>query len=146
MKDERIQAAVACFKEGFSCSQAVLSAFSESFGLVRRMALKISQPFGGGVAHRGEMCGAVSGALMVIGLKLGRTTAEDIPAKERTYEMVSRFIQEFENRRGSIICKELLGYDLGSSEEYKKVEQEGLFETLCPQFVESAADILSDLT
>lgn len=142
MKKERSQTAIERFEEGFSCSQAVLSAFSDAFGLDTHLALKISQPFGGGIAHRGEMCGAVSGALMVIGLKYGRTQAEDTPARERTYESVTHFIKEFENLHGSIICKDLLGYDLGSEEEYKKAENEGLFETLCPKFVKNAADIL----
>ena len=57
------------FEEGFSCSQAVLSAFSDLFDLELNLALKISQPFGGGIAHRGDICGAVSGAFMSIGLK-----------------------------------------------------------------------------
>jgi C_GCAxxG_C_C family probable redox protein len=145
MKKDRSQTAVERFKQGFSCSQAVLSAFSDEFGLDLNLALKISQPFGGGIAHRGEICGAVSGALMVIGLKLGRTQAKDIPARDRTYESVTHFIQKFENLHSSIICKELLGYDLGSEEEYKKAEKEGLFENLCPKFVQNAADILTDL-
>jgi C_GCAxxG_C_C family probable redox protein len=145
MKKDRSKTAVERFKQGFSCSQAVLSAFSDAFDLDLNLALKISQPFGGGIAHRGEICGAVSGALMVIGLKLGRTQAEDIPARDRTYESVTHFIQKFENLHGSIICKELLGYDLGSEEEYIKAEKEGVFETLCPKFVQNAADILTDL-
>ncbi len=145
MKKDRVQIAVDTFKQGFSCSQAVLSAFSDAFNLDRNLALKISQPFGGGIAHRGEICGAVSGALLVIGLKWGRTHPEDTPARERTYESVTRFIQKFENIHGSIICKELLGYDLGSEEEYKKAETEGLFETLCPKFVQHAADILTEM-
>ena len=145
MKEERIQFAVERFQQGFSCSQAVLSAFSDAFGLDLNLALKISQPFGGGIAHRGEMCGAVSGALMVIGLKLGRIQAEDTPARERTYASVTHFIQEFENLHGSIVCKDLLGYDLSSEEEYQKADREGLFETLCPKFVRNAADILTNM-
>lgn len=145
MKKERIQKAVDRLKQGFSCSQAVLSAFSDTYGLDQNLALKISQPFGGGIARRGEICGAVYGALMVIGLKFGRTQAEDTPARDKTYESVRHFIQIFENIHGSIICKELLGYDLGSEEEYKKAEAEGLFETLCPKLVQDAADILAGL-
>ncbi len=145
MIKDRSQIAVSRFKEGFSCSQAVLSAFSDLFDLDTNSALKISQPFGGGIAHRGEMCGAVSGALMVIGLKFGRTKAEDIPARERTYEAVTAFIKRFETRQGSIICKELLGHDLRSDDGQKMAEEEGLFETLCPKFVRCATDILKDL-
>lgn len=145
MKTDRSQAAVTRFKQGFSCSQAVLSAFSDIFDLDVDLALKISQPFGGGIAHRGEICGAVSGAFMAIGLKFGRTRAEDTPARDRTYEAVTQFIQKFENLHGSIICKELLGYDLSTEEGERKAEEEELFETICPKFVQHAADILIEL-
>jgi C_GCAxxG_C_C family probable redox protein len=145
MKKERIQNAVETFNQGFSCSQAILSAFSDAYDLDQNLALKIAQPFGGGIAHRGEICGAVSGALMVIGLELGRTKADDTEARDRTYESVRQFIQKFENIHGSIVCKKLLGYDIGSEEEHKKAEKEGLFETLCPKLVQDAAEILGDL-
>ncbi|MBN2225228.1 MAG: C_GCAxxG_C_C family protein [Deltaproteobacteria bacterium] len=69
----RTNTAVAAFSEGFSCSQAVLSAFSEEPGLDRATALKISTAFGGGMASLGLTCEAVMGALMVIGLKNGGT-------------------------------------------------------------------------
>lgn len=145
MKTERTQEAVSLFKEGFSCSQAVLAAFSDTFGLERNLAFKVSQPFGGGISHRGEMCGAVSGGLMVIGLKFGRTRAEDTRSRERTYDAVTRFIQKFENLHGTILCRELLGYDIGSKEEFSKAEKQGLFENLCPKLVRYAAEILEDV-
>ncbi len=145
MKMTRSQIAVSRFKEGFKCSQAVLSAFSDIFGLDLNLSLKISQPFGGGIARRGEMCGAVSGALLVIGLKYGRAEAENTPAREKTYETVTAFVQRFESLQGTINCKKLLGYDLSTEEEYKKAEEEGLFETLCPNFVQNAVAILMDL-
>ena len=145
MKAERSHEAVSLFKQGFSCSQAVLAAFSDTFGLERNLALKVSQPFGGGISHRGEMCGAVSGGLMVLGLKFGRTKAEDIPSRDRTYDAVTRFIQKFENLHGTILCKELLGYDIGSKEEFSKAEKQGLFEDFCPKLVRHAAEILEDM-
>jgi len=145
MKKERSQIAVSRFQEGFSCSQAVLSAFSAKFDLELNLALKISQPFGGGIAHRGDVCGAVSGALMAIGLKYGRTRADDIPARERTYEAVTAFIEKFGTVFGSTICKELLGHDLSTEEGHKKAEEEGLFETLCPKFVQRAAELVEEL-
>ncbi len=142
---DRVQLARSSFEEGFSCSQAVLSAFSDRFGLDKRTSLRISQPFGGGIAHRGETCGAVSGAFMVIGLRFGRTEAEDIQARERTYQAVREFIQRFEKSQGSIICRELLGVDLSSEEGLKLAEEERLFETLCPKFVQNAVEILQKL-
>jgi C_GCAxxG_C_C family probable redox protein len=142
---DKIQKAIECFEEGFSCSQAVLSAFCEPLGLDRESALKISQSFGGGMAHMGETCGAVTGAFMVIGLKHGRTRADDDPAKEKTYEIVHEFVQKFLAKHGSIVCKELLGYDLGKEDEEKDAQEEGLFEKICPDLVQSAAQILEDL-
>ncbi len=142
---EHVQLALSRFKEGFSCSQAVLSAFSDIFELDLNKALRISQPFGGGIAHRGEMCGAVSGALLVIGLKYGRTKAEDIQAREITYQVVREFIKRFENANESIICKDLLGQDLNTEEGLRLAEEEKLFETKCPKFVQNAAEILDDL-
>ena len=145
MNKEISQVAVSRFKEGFSCSQAVLSAFSDIFDLELNLALKISQPFGGGIAHRGNICGAVSGAFMVIGLRHGRTQVDDIPSRDRTYAAVTTFIEKFENVFGSIICKELLGHDLSTEDGYKNAEDEGLFETLCPKFVHHAAELVETL-
>lgn len=141
----RIQKAVSCFKKGFSCSQAVLSTYSQSLGLDRDTALKISQSFGGGMAHLGEACGAVTGAFMVIGLKHGRIKAEDIQAKDKTYEIVSEFVKRFKDTHRSISCTELLGCDLNTPEGLKTAEETALADTLCPQFVQSAAEILEKI-
>lgn len=145
MKTDRIQFALNRFKEGFSCSQSVLSAYADVFALDLNLALKISQPFGGGIARRGEVCGAIFGAFMVIGLKYGRTQADDTAARDKTYEVVTAFIHKFKSLHGSINCKELLGCDLSSAEGYKRAEEEGLFENLCPKFVRDASDIVGDL-
>ena len=63
MAMSRVERAAALFKEGFSCSQAVFAAFAEAEGLTREQALKIAQPFGGGLAHRGELCAEPTGSL-----------------------------------------------------------------------------------
>lgn len=72
-----VERAVSSFKEGFSCSQALLSTYGPEPGVDRRTALRVSGAFGGGICRMGETCGAVTGALMVVGLKYGRTMAED---------------------------------------------------------------------
>jgi len=142
---DRVKRAGEIFKEGFSCSQAVLEAFSETMGLDRDIALKISQSFGGGMAHMGETCGAVTGALMVIGLQYGRTQAEDNEAKEKTYATVHEFIKLFKARYNSIVCKEILGYDVSKNEEFKQAQEEDVFQTICPKLDQSAAEICEDL-
>jgi C_GCAxxG_C_C family probable redox protein len=142
---DKVQKAIDCFKEGFSCSQAVLAAFCEPLGLDRDTALKISQSFGGGMAHMGETCGAVTGAFMAIGLKHGRIHAADEKAKEKTYALVQEFVRRFRCRYGSIICRDLLGYDLNKEDEVKKAQEKQLFDEFCPKLVQVAAEILEDL-
>lgn len=141
----RVQRAVSCFKKGFNCSQAIFSTYGEMFGLDRELALKISCAFGGGVGRMGGTCGAVTGAFMVIGLKYAMTNVEDKPAKERTYAVVKEFARRFELRNGSIVCKELLGYDISTPEGLKVIHENHLFTTLCPKFVQDSAEILEVL-
>ena len=137
--------AAASFAAGFSCSQAVFAAFSAELGLETEQALKIAQPFGGGIAGTGSTCGAVTGAFLVIGLKHGRTRPEDAAAKERTYRLVREFIRRFRERHGSIVCRELLGVDLGAPEGHEEARQRGLFSDRCPRFISLAVDILEEI-
>ena len=141
----RVEEAVACFKEGFICSQAVLSAYSEKLGLDREIALKIADGFGGGMARMGETCGAVTGAFMVIGLKHGRAVVEDAPAHETTYDRVNEFVRRFESRNQSIVCRELLGCDISTPEGLQSARQQNLFTTVCPGYIRDAAEILEEL-
>ncbi len=136
------QRAAESFESGFSCSQAVFAAFSEALGLERTTALKISQPFGGGIAGTGSTCGAVTGALLAIGLKHGRFRPEDTAAKDKTYALVLEFINRFRERHGSIVCRELIGVDLSTPEGHEKARRRGLFTERCSLFVSRAADIL----
>ena len=140
----KVKSAVSCFKEGFSCSQALLSTYGTDFGLDRETALKVAGAFGGGMGRMGEVCGAVTGAFMVIGLKHGMVKAEDNEAKGKTYELVREFVSKFKSRNGSIICRELLGYDLSIPEEMEQVKEKGLVNTLCPKFVRDAAEIIEE--
>jgi C_GCAxxG_C_C family probable redox protein len=133
-----------CFADGFMCSQAVLSAFADDLGLPRPTALKIAEAFGGGMGL-GETCGAVTGALMVIGLKHGRTEADDGHAKERTKELTRQFIEQFRARHDTIVCKALLNTDVSTPQGLQHARDTGLFDTLCPLFVRDAAEIVESL-
>ncbi len=140
----KAEKAVALFKEGFSCSQAVFSAFSDNFGIDRNTALKISQPFGGGMAHLGEACGAVTGAFMLIGLKYGRTKADDLEARDRTYAKMRQFADRFKALHCSIQCRCLLGLDLGTEEGMRLAKEKNLFQTICVKYVQDAALIVQE--
>ncbi|MGB8951313.1 MAG: C-GCAxxG-C-C family protein [Candidatus Aminicenantales bacterium] len=142
----QIEKAVNCFREeGFSCSQAVFSTYSGRFGLDRETSLRLSQPFGGGMAHLGETCGAVTGAFLLIGLKYGRTRAEDIEARERTYGLMHTFILKFKSIHGSIQCKCLLGLDISTPAGINQAQEKNLFKTLCPNFVRTSAEIIEEI-
>jgi C_GCAxxG_C_C family probable redox protein len=87
----------------------------------------------------------VSGALMVIGLKHGHVAAQDKAAKEKTYALVREFVDQFRARNGSLLCRELLGYDIGTPEGMQLVREKGLSTSICPRLVRDAAEILERL-
>ena len=140
-----IERAAVTFREGFSCSQAVLSTFAPELGLDRETALRVAGAFGGGMARTGQTCGAVTGALMVIGLKHGQTNADDKQSKEKTYALAREFLQRFQERHGATLCPELLGYDIGDPQEMQLAKDKGLFTSLCPRLVADAAEILKEI-
>ncbi len=146
MKSEGpVERAVAYFAEGFLCSQALLLAYAPRFGIEPRTAARIAAPFGAGMGRMGWTCGAVTGALMVIGLRYGHDAAEDVETKERMYEIERRFLSLFKERNGSFGCTELIGRDLSTEEGLESARAEGLFEKVCPKYVEDAAEILEDI-
>jgi C_GCAxxG_C_C family probable redox protein len=144
MSDE-VDAAVACFREGFNCSQSILAAWSGRFGMDRETAMRTASAFGAGMGRMGEVCGAVTGALMVIGLKHGQTDARDGQAKERNYALTREFAERFRSRHGTLLCRELLGCDLTTPEGMEAARQMRLFTERCPRFVQDAAEILEKL-
>jgi C_GCAxxG_C_C family probable redox protein len=94
------------------------------------------------MARMGETCGAVTGVLMAIGLKYGMTQAKDEGAREKTYKLAQEFMTRFKARHNSMVCRELLGYDLSTPEGRKAAHDKGLFATLCPQLVRDAVEIV----
>jgi C_GCAxxG_C_C family probable redox protein len=137
--------AAGCFQSGFSCSQAVFSPFAAEWGMDQETALAIGGAFGGGIARRGETCGAVSGALMALGLKYGKRRPEDDAAKAETTALAQEFIRRFEDQFGTIQCKTLVGYDLSDPAEAAAGHQAGAFTRTCPGLVLRAAEILEEL-
>jgi C_GCAxxG_C_C family probable redox protein len=137
--------ALAAFREGFSCSQAVFAAFAAEQGLDRETALKLSQAFGGGMAHLGEACGAVTGAFLAISLKHGRTRVDDLDARDRTYARMQEFAARFKARFGSLHCRELLGVDLGTEDGMRRARENNLFRLRCDEFVLAAAAWVDEL-
>jgi C_GCAxxG_C_C family probable redox protein len=140
----RIEAAASRFAEGYNCSLAVLSAYAPVVGLAEETALKIAAGFGGGMGRMAETCGAVTGALMVLGLKHG-ATSPDREAKERIYEQVREFAKRFKARNGSLVCRELLGCDISTPEGLQRAREADFVSKICPKFVRDAAEILKEM-
>ena len=140
-----LERALYAFDEGFNCSQSVLSSFALELGMDQEMALRVATAFGGGMGHRGDTCGAVTGAFMVIGLRHGRVKAEDREIRDRAYALVNRFVDEFEKRHGSIVCRELLGFDLSTPEGEQLAEERWPDDMPCRELVRDAASILEEL-
>jgi len=141
----RAEDAVSLFKEGFNCSQSVLTSYASELGLKRELALKVGTSFGGGMARMGKTCGAVTGAFMVIGLKYGRVSAQDEQTRDKNYGIVREFVNRFTARNGSIVCRELLDCDISTPEGLKLAQDNKLFENVCPKFVRDAAEIVAQL-
>ena len=133
------------FESGFNCAQSVFTTFCEDFGLDKELGLKIASSFGGGMGHLGEACGAVTGALMALGLKYGQTKQEDKESKELNYKLDKEFAARFKKLNGSINCSELLGYDLTDEKQFKEAKENGICKRMCPKFVKDAANLLEEM-
>lgn len=136
-----IQIAQERFAQGFNCSQSVLSAYAEKLGLQDEIALKLASPFGGGIAHRGQVCGAVTGALMTLGAQKGNATLE---TKEDTYKLADEFLHKFQEQHGTLLCRELIGYDMTRPEELQSAREQNVFKTICPGLVRDAAKLVGE--
>jgi C_GCAxxG_C_C family probable redox protein len=123
----------------------VLSTYGQRFGLDRDTGLRIAGAFGAGMARTGGTCGAVIGALMVIGLGHAKVRAGDDDSRERSYALGQEFMEAFRERNGSLLCKELLGADVSTPGGIAEVRRRDLFATICPRFVLDAAELLDRL-
>lgn len=136
--------AVETFKKRFNCSQSVLSVYAEEAGLDRETALKLACGFGGGMGRMGQTCGAVTGAFMAIGLNFGAARPGDNPDKLRTFELIDKFARRFEARHDSLVCKDLLGFDMSTPEGREAAKRPGSFD-ICPKLVQSAVETLEEI-
>jgi len=140
----RRELALANFQRGFNCAQSVLSAFAAEFGMEEGLVMRLAGGFGGGMGRRGDTCGAVSGALMVLGLHFAPIDPEDKQGKEDAYQLARDFMGRFADRYGALRCNDLLGVDINTAEGLQKAREEGKFKQRCPDFVGGAVEILEE--
>lgn len=136
--------ALSLYQSNFNCCQSVLGAFCEDYGLDQKEALRLTCGMGGGV-RSGDVCGAVSGAVMVIGLKYGHNQETDLDQKAECYQKTREFVGLFRERYGSICCRDLIGYDFSKPEEEKLIQEQGLIWKVCPAVISNAVALLEEL-
>ena len=141
--NNKVEIAKEKFESGYNCAQSILFSFLDKSKISEDTALKIATGFGAGYGRMQEVCGAVSGAIMALGLKYGRGVKEDKEITITFYQKTQDFITSFIEKHDSIICKELLqGCDLRTDEGRAEFEKKDLFNCTCIKCVETAASIL----
>lgn len=132
------------FSEGYNCAQAVTAAFSEEIGMSEKQAAKLASAFGGGMGGQREICGAVSGMYIILGILYGYDDAKADEAKKKIYSQVQKLSAEFKEEYKTIICRELLGIEGAQKPEPAPRSPELYAQRPCLAFVASAARILSE--
>lgn len=132
------------FAQKYNCSQSTFAPFAKYFGMDLGRAFKIATPFGGGFGHMGEACGAVSGALMALGLAKG-TEVVDRDKKHVCYHLAAEFQNRFKAEHGSVLCPKLLGLDIGDPDQLQQARDRNLFAEVCPGYIETAIRLMVDI-
>lgn len=141
----RGEKALSCMQKYGSCCSGVLAAYASEAGMDPDLAGAAGRGMAGGIGGLGNVCGAVSGAVMAIGLKTTKgNNIHDVETGFKVMELAREFVSRFEEEHSSIQCRELIGYDISSTEKSMLAMKENAF-AKCPGYVESATQILDDL-
>jgi C_GCAxxG_C_C family probable redox protein len=143
-RHDRVDQALERFSDGFNCTQAIAATYGPDLGLEAELGLKVAGAFGSGMGT-GETCGAVTGALIIIGLKHSMAQNITFLSRDRTYELAADFIRKFKARNKTSLCRELIGCDLSTEEGQLQARKEKHFKKRCPKFVQDAAEILDEM-
>jgi len=129
--------AAKCFESDFNCAESVLMSLAELIGVKSELIPKIATPFGGGIGRRGSVCGALTGGIIAIGLKFGRSEPKDTRRREESYKKALELFKRFEKKFGSALCYDLIRLDLTTPEGRERIKAVRLEK--CISFVRSAA-------
>ncbi|MCR5460712.1 MAG: C-GCAxxG-C-C family protein [Acetatifactor sp.] len=132
------------FGRSFHCSQAVLAAYADRCGLTEEQALRLGGCFGSGM-RKGEVCGACTGALMVLGALYGQCNEADLESRRLSNKVNDEMMNGFAEKMGSCLCRDILGCDVSTEEGVRLARENNLFKELCPKVVADAVDVLEEI-
>jgi C_GCAxxG_C_C family probable redox protein len=142
----RSEIATTRFLSGYNCAQAVLDAFRDETGLDEDLALKIATGLGAGMGRKQEVCGALTGGILVLGLRHGRGSTDDRSATEQTYLRTRGLMDRFAAKHGSCLCRQLLqGYNLATEEGLRRAKADDIINKVCRPCVQTVVQILEQM-
>lgn len=142
----RTDIAVSRFLSGYNCAQSIFYSFCDDLQCDKNTALKLACGFGAGMGRREEVCGAVTGGILVLGAKYGRGETDDRAATELTYAKTRELMDQFAAKHGTYMCRNLLhGCDLTTEEGRKFFKENELLNKVCAPCVQSVVEILENI-
>ena len=144
-KKETVNRAVQYTEKGFLCSEAVLLALSEAQNITSEIIPRIATGFGAGISRHGEVCGALSGAVMGLGLRFGRSQISETPQDSSPYQFGQTMVNLFASRFGNIRCRDILDLDISSDEGRRKYRELNLWDSKCRELIRIATELAYDL-
>jgi len=145
MDRTKSEAATENFNYGYNCAQSVFSAFFEKESPDFEQAFYLLNSFGGGIGRTGNLCGAYSGGLAVLGLLYGRFNPPAPLKKELLYSKIREFENAFRKELGGLTCPQLLGYDISNETERQLANNNGVFLKICPNLIIKSVELLENL-
>ncbi|MBP1639502.1 MAG: GCAxxG family protein [Bacteroidetes bacterium] len=144
--DKKIQLATATFQSGYNCAQSVLATFAFDFGMDRDTLLKMATPFGSGIAKTQQTCGAVTGALLAIGLKYGKGSNGTDNDKNFSYQLAQQLMAQFKEEHGCTNCLALMdNLDMNNPSDIAQIKARDLHNTYCVKYIQTAIKLTDEI-
>lgn len=141
----RKEIAMKHFEEGYNCSQSVVLTFADLLGMEEEQLLRMVSAFGGGMGRLREVCGSVSGMFFVLGTLYGYSDPKAREEKAELYAEVQELAKRFEEKNGSIVCRELLGLSVKREEPIPSERTASYYKKRpCKEVIGMAAEIMEE--
>ena len=141
----KTQKAISNFRGGLNCAQAVVTAFADDMHFDNSLAVGLACGFGGGMGRLQKTCGAVTGAIMIMGIHICKMHTDNKERKEKTYALVQDFNRRFRAIHGTSDCIDLLKCDLKTVEGQQYIKDNNLHEVVCEKCIADSIKIFGDI-